>query len=136
MKILFCKSNTLTSSLIRLATFSQWSHVGIEHNGRVIDATMTNGVAETDLSSFTARYEKTRSIPAYVNTRTAWRFLQNQIGKPYDWPAIAALPFRENWQKDDKWFCSELAAAAMMAGGRKFNIKTGRITPRDLWVSL
>lgn len=137
MKILFCKSNSISGFLIRLLTFSQWNHVALEFNGRVIDSTFSRGVSEVGLHEFRKRYSLVRSIDvAGVNEFAAWDLMRSQLGKSYDWTAIIALPFREDWQRDRKWFCSELVAAGLRAGGKRLNLQSWRVTPRDLWVSL
>jgi uncharacterized protein YycO len=41
-----------------------------------------------------------------------WGFLEEQEGKPYDWGAILGFGLRRNKEDPNKWFCSELAAAA------------------------
>ena len=137
MKILFCKSDSIGGAFIRLFTFSKWNHVAIEYNGRVIDSTTANGVSESSLYDFNQRYEKVEVVEVKdVNQFAAWNFAKSQLGKSYDWTAIVALPFRERWQRDNKWFCSELVAASLFAGGRRFRVESGRVTPRDLWISL
>ena len=137
MRIIYCTSSGFISALIRLFTFSKWSHVAIEYNGVVIDSTSTDGVAESSYKEFAAIH---RSIHIEeltgVNEEVVWRFLKSQVGKEYDFRAIFALPFRKNWQSNDAWFCSELVAKALMKGGKKINLKSSRITPRDLWLIL
>ncbi len=41
------------------------------------------------------------------------RFLEAQLGKPYDSTAILAFAFGRDWQEEDSWFCSELVAAGL-----------------------
>jgi uncharacterized protein YycO len=53
------------------------------------------------------------------NADAAYEFLNRQLGKPYDWRAamgLGLLPGRE-WTEDDSWYCYELAAGALRAGG-------------------
>ena len=67
-------------------------------------------------------------------------FLVAQIGKPYDWNAIAAmgLPFLRS--SSNGWFCSELVFYALSSVGlpllREPINDSDLITPRDLAVSL
>jgi len=54
-------------------------------------------------------------------------FLKAQEGKKYDYLGLGGFIWRSNkWQDDSKWFCSELAAAAMEHGwfdeGPNFNV--------------
>lgn len=137
MNIIYCKSNTLAGKLIRLFTFSQWNHVAIECNGIVIDSTAKKGVAAYVKSDFLRKYDDVRIEKLTgVSEAQSWLFLKSQVGKGYDFRAIVALPFRKSWQDDTRWFCSELVAAALIKGGRKLKINSGRVTPRDLWVML
>lgn len=137
MNIIYCKSNSIAGRLIRLFTFSKWNHVAIEYNGQVIDSTARHGVSMSSLNDFIVRYDETYTEAIRgVNEFTVWSFLKSQLGKGYDFRAIVALPFRKPWQDDTRWFCSELVAAALIRGGKKLKINSGRVTPRDLWVML
>lgn len=137
MNVIFCRSSNAGGWLIRLLTFSKWNHVGLEHKGRVIDSTVRHGVSESSLYDFKSRYDKTQLIAVReVNETTSWNFAKSQLGKKYDWSAIIALPFRASWHKDNRWFCSELVAAALWCGGVKSRIESNRVTPRDLWGAL
>ena len=47
-------------------------------------------------------------------------FMVAQIGKPYDWRAIASIAAwwaSSNWRNSDAWYCSELILAACEAAG-------------------
>jgi len=78
------------------------------------------------------------SYPCTVHQRErAFRFLDRQIGKPYDYWGLFAFLWRSSkYQDPKKWFCSELAAAAFQVSGiSAFNwnvIKPHQITPRLL----
>lgn len=137
MIIHFCKSNTLSGLLIRLATFSKWNHVAIEIDGQVYDATGKFGVARWNKLKFLKLYDEISSRSVGGDEVKARKFLESQLGKTYDFGALFALPFRERWQDTGKWFCSELAATALIKAGRsKFRIRESRVTPRDLWLVL
>jgi uncharacterized protein YycO len=73
--------------------------------------------------------------PSHYHQIMNW-YLQ-QIGKPYDFLAVAAMPFRRDWRDDKRWFCSELAIAGFeQAGIDLLNIThLNRVTPRDLYLS-
>lgn len=138
MRVIFCRKATLGSWLIRAFTWSRWSHCMIVDGSTVIDATFTHGgvrrrallaaVAETS-----AREEV--DIPLTDDQQfAALSWLAAQVGKPYDWTAIAGLLFRQSWAEPDAWFCSELLEAALRAAGRpRFRDDISRITPRDSW---
>lgn len=139
MKIWFCKSNDIGGWLIRLFTFSRWNHVAIEIDGVVYDAMAGKGVRLMSAWGFEHRWDK--AIPVSVpvkDKQAALDFLEEQIGKPYDWGGIIAFPFRKSWHDKAKWFCSELAAEAMNLGSHYSisRVASSRITPRDLWVRL
>lgn len=63
-----------------------------------------------------------------------WRFLTDQIGKPYDWTAIWGFAFDRDWRQDDAWICSEAICAALEHSGilPQLYLKTNRVTPRDV----
>lgn len=70
-----------------------------------------------------------------------YTFLNDQLNKPYDFTAILGMVTHRDWQKPDRWFCSELEAAGFCACGKfpaHLAINFDRITPRDvrLMVSL
>lgn len=44
--------------------------------------------------------------------RAFWAFLGAQVGKPYDYDAIAGIALGRDWHQDGRWFCSELIAVA------------------------
>lgn len=56
--------------------------------------------------------------PSFAGVETAqemsfYEFLMEQVGKPYDTFAVAGLALDRDWRKPNKWFCSELAVAAL-----------------------
>lgn len=135
MKIIFSRSSTIGSLLIRGGTWSVWSHCGIfTHEDTVIDSTMEHGVSERPV------LEWTKDISAYdvidvdcPNPQDAIKWARTQIGKAYDWTAIIGFGFHREWNKDDKWFCSEFVEAALTQGGRKRWRNPRRITPQQTW---
>jgi uncharacterized protein YycO len=135
MIVYFCRGKNLAAEAIKFATFSQFSHVAIMVNHHVYEATFEHGVTRSTFAQFDKRYPDHESVIVDdQNKDIAETWLNRQVGKPYDFSALAALPFRKNWQNDEKWFCSELVACALMkAGVLKTTIKTSRITQRDLW---
>lgn len=132
MTLHFCRSNNLGGWLIRLFTFSRWNHTAIEIDGTVYDATGRHGVQAWNRHDFASHWSRIESFPVKGDPVVVKRFLRAQLGKKYDWRAIIALPFRRNWQAEDRWFCSELSAAALNlwpAGAL-----TARIKPQDLYL--
>ena len=53
-----------------------------------------------------------------------------------DGTAVLGLGLHRDWQQDDSWFCSELAAwSFQQAGSPLFRANAARrVTPQDLWM--
>lgn len=137
MKIHFCKSGGIGGLLIRFFLFSRWNHVAIEIEGVVFEAAARDGVRAVPADQFPVLWRELKTIPvACPDVGEARDFLSCQLGKPYDWRALFALPFRAEWDRSDKWFCSELVAESLRRGGRDLNLPAHRVTPRDLYVAL
>ena len=133
VKVIFGRNNLPFSWIIRLFTWSRWSHCGvIDSTGvNVIEATAKHGVAVSTLSGFKHRYKKHAIVELPVlNGVDAHSLLRQEIGKSYDWLAIISLVVKRDWEQPDKWFCSELIAHAIGIFRRD---RVGRITPEDLW---
>jgi len=136
MKLIFARSHRPGSYLIRLFTWSRWSHVGVIDGETVIDTTFKTGVAVTPLAQFLAEHSVTEQFDVAVPDEVAANvWLQMQIGKGYDWTAVIGFVFRRPWGKSNRWFCSELVESALIAGGRRrFREDLQRITPRHSWM--
>lgn len=136
MKIVFARRPTLGSWLIRIGTWSQWSHCAVIDGDTVIDATWPHGVRRTLLADWVIRYADNEVANIQLpHEDAATGFLVRQIGRRYDWTALVGFFFRRGWKDEDRWFCSELVEAAVMAGGlRRFREQLTRITPRDVWM--
>lgn len=131
--VIFGKSWNIFGVLIRLFTWSRWSHVGaITPDGKfVIEASGTLGVVETPIEEFKRRYTQYEITQIPVRDRGfAYRFLRGEIGKPYDRLAILGIFFRRDWQQTDAWFCSELIARASQMFRRSH---ISRITQEDVY---
>lgn len=111
-----------------------YTHVDlVGEDGRLLGARMDGGVIwrPPGYAAFSEVKTVTLDVSA-AQYEAFWIFAGLQVGKPYDTTAIAlmALPALYVWQKgaqvasesrspteEDSWFCSELAVAAMIAGG-------------------
>lgn len=138
MRLIFARKHAIGSYIIRLFTFSSWSHVGLVFSDEmVIDATFAKGVRLIPLTEFMSEY--TDIDVWFVKTpdeASARKFAELQLGKKYDLSAIFGLIFQRNWQQDDKWFCSELVEAVLKAGGLvRFRDSPHRITPQQSWAA-
>lgn len=121
------------SWLIRRFTWSPFSHVDLVlPDGRLLGARGSGGVAIRDQDEFSAVAQFQVDAPASVLDIAA-----SQVGKPYDWEALAGFVSRRDWQDNDSWFCSELVAWAFAQAGSPLLRTTNlnRITPRDLLLS-
>lgn len=125
MRVVFSRPKTLTSWLIRLLTFSKWSHVALVDGALVYEARYPK-VQVTPLAEFLKRNRDFE----YRTIEGDPRLIRAEVGKPYDWLAVLAMlnPWRE-WNTDDKWFCSELVAHAT---GTFSDV--GRVTPQMLYL--
>lgn len=145
MKLLFTRRRHLGSWLIRLVTWSEYSHVDIligntEADAFAVGAIAGRGVAVRNLSEVLAISSKATVMDLPVNSleglNGALDFLTEQLGKPYDWSGVFGIWAHRNWQEDDSWSCAELVAAVAAAGGyQPFDNKfRHRITPQDLFM--
>lgn len=134
-KVLFLRSNDLGGWIIRLLTFSKWNHVAIEIDGYVYEALTSKGVVKVPKHQYW-QWDEEKCVTVPINNSEAVKqFLDNQVGKGYDWKALVALPFLRKWHHPDKWFCSELVAEALLKGGSGFteeDLPSYRVTPKDL----
>ncbi len=109
--------------------FEDGSTFGAKMDGVKHRAT-SESKAYTRIERFTAPY-----------IEQAYNWALTQLGKPYDFTAIAGIALNRNWREDDSWFCSELVAAAFeQTPGPLLNdddgIEINWISPRDLLLSL
>jgi hypothetical protein len=131
----FSTSHDIFGFVVRYGTRSKWSHVdAVLPNGSLLGARFRDGVQirPSDYIKFPT------SMRVCVETPYADKFyevLLTQIGKPYDWRAIAAFAFGDrDWRDPDAWFCSELQIWAMEQAGFFHNkppITADRLSPRD-----
>ena len=131
IKIFFANSNTITSWIIRLFTFSKYSHVGFinEDTNTVLDSDGNTGVSEYPVGLLYKNYSKVYIFPLVIPYKSYYRALF-EIGKDYDYLGVIGLPFNRDWQEDDKWFCSELVAYVLQGF---ITIKDQhRVTPNNL----
>lgn len=136
MRLLFINRPTAASHAIRALTASPWSHVACEIDGWVYEARAQTGVWR--IGTVQAVVDASAVAVARVDTddRLALRWLDAQLGKPYDWTAIWSWYGSRDWQEEDSWFCSELVAAACVAGNRRVvYAETARVTPGHVWNS-
>lgn len=154
IKLLFSANKSIFSRAIRMATWSDYSHVDfifaedgsdlIARNDYgypapyrspvLLGAIAGRGVCLREMSKViesSSRY----AIAEVAVSETALNYALGQLGKKYDYAALLGFPMRSSIENQDKWFCSELVTWAIeMAGLELFNENTARITPRDLYI--
>lgn len=128
MKILLSRSNKIGSLLIRLVTWSRFSHVGILTDDRkhVIEALMFKGVVKTPLKEFIERNDTVDEYEIQGSAKDAEWY----VGFGYDHLALIGMLFRNrNWHDPTKWFCSELVAFISKMFNARF---MSRVTPQHI----
>ena len=142
IRIRFSTGPGLVSKLISQHTYGFWaSHAdAVMADGRYIGAE-GDGVQLRAADYDKGYTTKELVIELKVDAATEKRFnafLESQIGKPYDYTAVAAFAAVRDWNGTDSWFCSELIAAALLECGflRPLAATTNKITPRDLLLIL
>lgn len=124
------------SALIRLGTWSDWSHVeAVIDNETLIGAAWPHGVAPVKMADRLSLASHAGIMTFPCNRAAALAWANGQQGKPYDLAGAIGIGLHRDWQRDDAWFCSEFIAAMLRAGGCEPYAAAimRRITPQDLW---
>jgi len=133
--VLFSTTSSPFSWLIRMMTWSRWSHVSIVDGDTIIEAHALRGVTRSSLAEAidTAKRVQLVRLPA-SNPAAVIAAAASQIGKPYDWTALFGFLVRRDWQADDSWFCSEFVAWAFQQGGSPLfrADRLARVTPEHI----
>lgn len=136
MKLLFTRRKHIGSWLIRIVTWSEYSHVDIVLDDKwLLGSIAPDGVVKNKYAERLAIASKAVLMDLPVKSMdAAIAYASNQLGKPYDWLGVIGIGLHRNWQEDDKWSCAELVAkVASEAGQKPFDDKfIHRITPQDL----
>lgn len=136
VRIAYSDSKGLISTVIKGFTWSKISHCGLLlPDDQFIDSQYAKGgVTIRPFSEFVAE-ENQVIVKEYPNLSTAiYAAVISQQEKPYDLSALFGIPFRRNWQNDDKWFCSELLLwGSKQAGTPLLDKESWRTFPSDLF---
>lgn len=131
----------IVSFLIREKTFCDYSHVEfVLDDGTTIGAHSSGGVAIRP--SNYAKFTKVAKFAVSVTPEqkaAILAFAHAQVGKGYDYGAIASDLLSKDLHSRGKWDCSELVVAAFAAGGApllRMSETIDRYTPRDILLSL
>ena len=133
----FITEEDFSSRLIRWFTWSDWSHVDfVLRDGRFLGARLDGGVLIRPHDYI--RPSKFRY--AYVEVpdpRKVYGWATTQVGKPYDWKAIAGFLPRVEWHDPHAWFCSELVAAGFERAAYPIVDRASfRVTPQTAYESV
>lgn len=146
MILLFTRSNNISSKLIRLVTWSSWSHVAMVNSSdiesiteytEVIDSTFLHGgVQSRPLHQVLHNMDKWAYVEVPVaNEKLAWSAARSQLGKPYDVTALIGIFFHRNWQNPTRWFCNELVEWCLEFGGSgRFIEDISTLSPKHSWM--
>ncbi len=140
MKIRFTASLLPLSPLIRLWTWSRVSHCEFEFSdGIQIVAAMEAGrVIATRNRKYTWEYNYKLDI-SDKQERVLRDWCESQLGKPYDYTALAPLNVliprqKKQWKDDSRWMCSELCAYGLeLVGFEFFGDNFKKVKPSDLF---
>jgi uncharacterized protein YycO len=135
------KGKSIISRLIRFQTRSVYSHIAFElDDGLTVEAWNKGGVSRSE--NYATLHTKGTEVDVFkvdtkYNKEKVKCFVDAQIGQKYDFKAIGRFLTRRNHRVNDKWFCSELAFAALVAGGLPLlkRIPASHVSPRDLVLS-
>lgn len=132
IKVIFARNNKPISLLIRLVTWSRWSHCAVVDGNFVIEAKGGCGVVITPLTEFKKRYTDyaIADLPVIDSPEAARDRAMNELGKGYDMKSLFGILFRTGWECGDSWFCSEHVAHA---SGIFRAERVSRITPEMVW---
>lgn len=136
VKVVFTRSHNIGSLLIRLMTWSTWSHIAIVDGDEVIEAVYPK-VRRVPLAVFLKGKSKVHyDLLPCQDAEGIVSAANSQVGKRYDIGAIFGIFFRRDWHDHDKWFCSELIGWAFWMGGTPIfrNRRLRRVTPEHLWM--
>lgn len=97
---------SLVPMLIRAVTRSPWSHVGFYKDGKFLSA-QGDGVKQRGHDKYSALL-----LATAPGIDEAYEWALTQIGKPYDYWALAGLTLNRNWRDASAWYCAELVRAA------------------------
>jgi uncharacterized protein YycO len=134
MKLILCTKPGISSTFLRFAMWSKWSHSAILDGGTVTDTTLwQGGVKEHTTEEFFKHYPtyEVRDIAgseeSYAKARV---WMKSQINKKYDWTALLSFIVQRDWQMDDRWFCSEYSEFVVAICDKpRFRANASRVTP-------
>ncbi|CAK0760415.1 conserved hypothetical protein [Azospirillaceae bacterium] len=138
MKVAFLRGNGFIDCLIKMYTFSKYSHCELLFGDNMWFGSAPDGNMET---GFRTKY--------MLGIERFWDFIElpmtaeeekkiadwcaTEVGCAYDWKGIflsQILPFGK--ESPDKWFCSEICVAALQQVGKLNGLKPHKVSPGRL----
>lgn len=141
MNVLAYRGVSLISRAIRWQTRSPYSHIALEMaDGAIYEAWHVGGVR--CMPDYRIGHTPGTRIDVFGLPITAMgeaharTFLDEQVGKKYDFADVLRFLSRRSATENDKWFCSELALVALRKAGVKLlNLEPWAASPRDVTIS-
>ena len=108
----YSRSRTVSSFLIRaIDGMGPWSHCAglLEDGEHVIEAVaFKGGVVITPLADLIRRSSEVELVRRWVPDKAAGdAWARSTVGRPYDWLGAAGVRWGRDWEREDKFFCSE-----------------------------
>lgn len=124
IRLRFVLGRARSSRLIAWFSSAHLSHVDVKlPNGKLLGARSDNVGGGDGVLERPDPYEEVAAIVYFEVPGTPqqealfYRFLADQLGKPYDRLSIIAFFLNRNWRDEDAWICSELVAAGLEYAG-------------------
>lgn len=108
----------IEAAFIQWFSMGHWSHVDVVMPDGMLLGARADGVWLRQPGYAPFRNVRLATIPAAPPQWLAfYRFVVDQIGKPYDNLALWAFLRNREWHREDAWTCSELPAAGLVRAG-------------------
>lgn len=137
--LIYSRGLSLGSPLIRAADrWGRWSHCGVvlQAEAVVVEARAFHGVVRTPLEAFERRVTHCEQVQIPVPdcaAGAAW--LEQQLGKGYDYGGVAGNLFRADWHSPRRHHCANLVEAYLHACGlRRWRVPLWRLSPNLSWM--
>ncbi len=138
IRIRLIRDPGIISAAICWWTWGQWSHVEIDNGDGWLGARFTGGVMVRPYDYCRPVAQEIRGVEMTAAEEALfWQAARGEIGRPYDWRAIAGLILRLPLARWGFWDCSEYVNFCFDRSGRLVLVTRhgDRVTPRDLGLS-
>jgi hypothetical protein len=123
MQVVYVTSSSFVDKAIRFFDGGEFSHCAMIFDNWVIQAVRTN-VEQRTLNELLNTCTKNFHIDIQLpDEAAAYAWARTQLGRPYDFWAIAMLAIRDlfgsspHWGPSGRYFCDELVLEACISGG-------------------